>query len=44
MLGKPEHTQVKGLDKKIRLEDSRQVERKSIQDMTQQKLTKVEVA
>jgi hypothetical protein len=43
MLGKPEHTKVKGLDKKIRLEDSRQVVRKSIQDMTQQKLTKVEV-
>jgi hypothetical protein len=43
MLGKPEHTKVKGLDKKIRLEDSRQVERNGIQDVTQQKLVTVEV-
>jgi hypothetical protein len=38
MLGKPEYTKVKGLDKKIRLEDSRQFERNGIQDVTQQKL------
>jgi hypothetical protein len=43
MLGKPERTKVKGLDKKIRLEDPRQFERNGIQDVTQQKLARVEV-
>ncbi|MGD2249171.1 MAG: hypothetical protein PVF58_12265 [Candidatus Methanofastidiosia archaeon] len=44
MLGKPEHTKVKGQDKeKIRLEDPRQIERNGIQDVTQQKLVTVEV-
>jgi hypothetical protein len=43
MLGKPERTKVKGLDEKIRLEDPRQFERNGIQDVTQQKLARVEV-
>jgi hypothetical protein len=44
MLGQPEHTKVKGLDEKIRLEDLNQLVRKRMLDVTQQKLTREEVA
>jgi hypothetical protein len=44
MFGQLEHAIVKGQDEKIRLEDLNQLVRNRILDVTQQKLTRVEVA